>query len=162
MSHSVSPSAWARASHTEAKCAEAPSQTAVMRSPGPCRCGTPVEMSKTGTLRTLRGRPPGREALGGEGWRGTGGGPESGWGCPVSELGGHLDIPTLKLPSRPGIHHWCFPLWSLDVTAGKNLTRKQMIGREMLMFWNLRKWLPWQQGARERTSVFMDSVRLGF
>lgn len=28
------------------------------------------------------------------------------------------------------------------------------------MFWILRKWLPWQQGARERTSFFGNSVRL--
>lgn len=52
------------------------------------------------------------------------------------------------------------PLWSLDVTAGKNLTSKQMQGRETLVFWILRKWLPWQQGARERTSFFGNSVRL--
>ena len=28
------------------------------------------------------------------------------------------------------------------------------------MFWILRKWLPWQQGAREITSFFLNSVRL--
>lgn len=30
----------------------------------------------------------------------------------------------------------------------------------MIMFWILRKWSPWQQGARERTSFSMDGVGL--
>lgn len=62
------------------------------------------------------------------------------------------------LPGQASVIGGLFPPWSLDVTAGKNLTIKQMQGREMIMFWILRKWSPWQQGARERTSFSMDGV----
>lgn len=110
-------------------------------------------MSKAGSLRA-----PAAGSPGGERWRSAGRGPEAGQGCAVSQL----DFPTLKLSSSsPDIHHCCCffsPLWSLDVSAGKNLTRKQMQGREILMFGSLRKWLPRQQGARERTSLLTDSI----
>ena len=84
------------------------------------------------------------------------------WGQGCQHLEGHLHSPALHLPRPHIINHglFFFFLWSLDVTAGKNLTRKQMQGREILMFWILRKWLPWQQGARERTSFFGNSMWL--
>lgn len=112
----------------------------------------PVAVSKAATL----GSP------GGEGCWSTGGDPEAGqgdmeagcqsWGATWTSL-----LQNDLLPGQASIIGGLFPPWSLDVTAGKNLTIKQMPGREMLMFWILRKWSPWQQGARERTSFFMGS-----
>lgn len=47
-----------------------------------------------------------------------------GWGARDDSAGGSPALPYFKLSSRPGINHWVFSLWSLDVTAGKNLNQK--------------------------------------
>ena len=73
---------------------------------------------------------------------------------------GPMHLLALKLPSSTGINHRCFllpALWSLDVTAGKNLPRETDARARDINVWSLRKWLPWQQGARERTSFFADT-----